>query len=681
MARKYFDNALSWLQFVRRVLAQAENENTPLLERVNYVAIVSELLDEFFQVRIAELEERQEAGMRGLPVKAGGARRRLAEVRAGVEEIYARQSAIFRTVIQPGLAEIGAPVRLWDSLDDQDRKILCDVFHEQLFPVLTPLAVDPAHPFPFISNLSLNLAVMVREPDSRTERFARVKVPPVLPRFVELPDGDGHVPLEQVITAHLDELFPGLEITRCHPFRVTRYNDIDVPDMQVDDLMEAIRSELGRSRFGRVARLEVERNIDPDALRLLVRELEIEDRHVYRVSGLIGLGDLSGQAGMDFPRHRWPPYQPVTPPRVAAGDDLFEVISRGDLLVHHPYESFGATTGEFLRQAARDPQVLAIKQTLYRASPDSSVVNALIEAAERGKQVAALVELKARFEEARNIERAEALEEAGAHVAYGLVGLKTHAKLCLVVRREGSDLVRYVHTSTGNYNERTARLYEDIGFFTRDPEIGADVSGLFNHLTGYGARRSYGKLLVAPAHLREQLLEMVERESSYEDGHVVAKMNSLVDQPMIDALYRASQAGTRIELIVRGICRLRPGVPGMSENITVRSIVGRFLEHSRIVRFGRPERGFTYYIGSADWMPRNLDRRVESLTPIEDPALQERLEEILDLCRADDHLSWLLQPDGSYLRRGGTGQVDLHQSLMERALRRSPLSAAGGKTG
>lgn len=686
MARKYFDNALSWLAFARRVAAQAENENTPLLERVNYLAIVSELLDEFFQVRIAGLEERQEAGMRGLPVETGGARRLLAEVRAGVEEIYARQSEVFRGVIQPALREIGKPIRLWDSLDERDRKIMGDVFHQQLFPVLTPLAVDPAHPFPFISNLSLNLAVMVREPASpadpaggaeRTERFARVKVPPVLRRFVELPDGDGHVPLEQVITAHLDELFPGLEITRCHPFRVTRYNDLEVPDMQVDDLMEAIRSELGRSRFGRVARLEVERDIDPDVLELLMREMEIEDRHVYRVSGLIGLGSLSSQAGMDFPKHRWPPFQPVTPLRVAAGRDLFEVIRRGDLLVHHPYESFAATTGEFLRQAADDPQVLAVKQTLYRASPDSSIVSSLIAAAERGKQVVALVELKARFEEARNIERAVALEEAGAHVVYGLVGLKTHAKLCLVVRREGSDLVRYVHTSTGNYNERTARLYEDIGFFTRDPEIGADVSELFNHLTGYGSRRSYGKLLVAPAELRDRLLEMIEEESSHEDGHIVAKMNSLVDQPMIDALYRASQAGTRVDLIVRGICRLRPGMEGLSENITVRSIVGRFLEHSRIVRFGRPDRGFTYYIGSADWMPRNLDRRVESLTPIEDPALQERLEEILDLCRADDHLSWLLQADGSYARRGGTGEVDLHQSLMERALRRSSLSGAG----
>ena len=679
MAKKYFDNALSWLAFVRRVAAQAENDKTPLLERVNYLAIVSELLDEFFQVRIAELEERQEAEMRGLPVKTGGARRLLAEVRAGVEEIYARQSQVFREVIQPALREIGKPIRLWDSLDEQDRKIMGDVFHQQLFPVLTPLAVDPAHPFPFISNLSLNLAVMVREPGSSTdtERFARVKVPPVLRRFVELPDGDGHVPLEQVITAHLDELFPGLEITRCHPFRVTRYNDVDVPDMQVDDLLEAIRSELGRSRFGRVARLEVERDIHPDVLDLLMREMEIQDRHVYRVSGLIGLGSLSSQAGMDFPEHRWPPYQPVTPLRVTAGRDLFEVISRGDLLVHHPYESFAATTGEFLRQAAYDPQVLAIKQTLYRASRDSSIVSSLIEAAERGKQVVALVELKARFEEARNIERAEALEEAGAHVTYGLVGLKTHAKLCLVVRREGSDLVRYVHTSTGNYNERTARLYEDIGFFTRDPEIGADVSELFNHLTGYGSRRSYAKLLVAPAELRPRLLEMIEAESAHKDGHIVAKMNSLVDQQIIDALYQASQAGTRIDLIVRGICRLRPGVEGLSENITVTSIVGRFLEHSRIVRFGRPDRGFVYYIGSADWMPRNLDRRVESLTPIEDPKLQERMEEILDLCRADDHLSWILQEDGSYARRGGGGEVDLHQSLMERALRRSSLSGAG----
>ncbi len=662
---------LSLLEFVRRVTAQAERETTPLLERVRYIAIVSDLIDEIYQVRVAGLDEGLEAGLEEFQDQGVRVGELLHRIRSNVIEISEYQSEVFRSEILPELERIGIRILLWKELDDQHRRYLTDVFHEQVYPVLTPLAVDPAHPFPYISNLSMNLAIMVREPETGIQRFARVKVPPILPRFIELPRREGFVPLEQLISAHLDELFPGMEVTECHPFRLTRNTDYQIAEFETNDLLEALKSELGRRRRGRVMRLEVERDIDPDVLQLLMRELEIEDHHVYRISGLIGLGSLAMLADVDLPDHRWKPYPPAVPARITGNYDFFKVISRGDLLVHHPYESFAASTAEFVHQAAHDPQVLGIKQTLYRTSPDSTIVRSLVTAAELGKQVVALVELKARFEEQRNIARAQTLEEAGVHVVYGLVGLKTHAKLCLVVREEKGKLARYVHTGTGNYNEGTARLYEDVGIFTKDPEIGADVSDLFNQLTGYSKQTSYRKLVVAPASIRSFIIEMIRQESEYPDGHVVAKMNGLVDDTIIEAFYDASRAGTRIDLIVRGACCLRPGVPGMSENITVRSIVGRFLEHSRILRFGRPERGFKYYIGSADLMPRNLDRRVEALIPIEDPEAQKRLEEILDLCRADDHLAWVLQPDGSYEPRRHRGNVNAHQELMERAIERS----------
>ncbi len=662
---------LSLLEFVRRVTAQAERESTPLLERVRYIAIVSDLIDEIYQVRVAGLDEGLEAGLEEFQDQGVRVGELLHRIRSNVIEISEYQSKVFRSEILPELERIGIRILLWEDLDDQHRRYLTDVFHEQVYPVLTPLAVDPAHPFPYISNLSMNLAIMVREPETGIQRFARIKVPPILPRFIELPRREGFVPLEQMISAHLDELFPGMEVTECHPFRLTRNTDYQIAEFETNDLLEALKSELGRRRRGRVMRLEVERDIDPDVLELLMRELEIEDHHVYRISGLIGLGSLAMLASLDLPDHRWKPYPPVVPARTTGNYDFFEMISRGDLLVHHPYESFAASTAEFVHQAAHDPHVLGIKQTLYRTSPDSAIVRSLVTAAELGKQVVALVELKARFEEQRNIARAQTLEEAGVHVVYGLVGLKTHAKLCLVVREEKGKLARYVHTGTGNYNERTARLYEDVGIFTKDPVIGADVSDLFNQLTGYSKQKSYRKLVVAPAKIRSFIIEMIQQESKYPDGHVVAKMNGLVDDTIIKAFYDASRADTRIDLIVRGACCLRPGVPGMSENITVRSIVGRFLEHSRILRFGRPERGFRYYIGSADLMPRNLDRRVEALIPVQDPEAQKRLEEILDLCRADDHLAWVLQPDGSYEPRRHRGNVNAHQELMERAIERS----------
>ena len=663
---------LSLLEFVRRVLAQAERKSTPLLERVRYIAIVSELVDEIFQVRVTGLGEQDEADFQDLDEGGAEAEDLLDQISGIVEDICEHQSRVFRTEVLPALERRGVRILLWSSLKEGDREYLSGVFQEQVFPVLTPLAVDPAHPFPYISNLSMNLAIMVTEPETGTRRFARVKVPPILPRFLELPGHRGFVPLEQVISAHIHQLFPGMEITECHPFRLTRDTDYQLAEFETNDLLEALKSEVGRRRRGRVMRLEVERDIDPEVLDLLMRELEIEDRYVYRISGLLGLGDLTTLADLDLPEHRWKPFTPRVPARISESCGFFEMITRGDLLVHHPYESFAASTADFIHRAAHDPHVLAIKQTLYRTSHDSSIARSLVTAAELGKQVVALVELKARFDEQRNIERAQTLEKAGVHVVYGLVGLKTHAKFCLVVRQENGELARYVHTSTGNYNDRTARLYEDVGLFTKDPEIGADVSDLFNQLTGYSRQKSYRKLVVAPTEIRSFLMEMIHREAEREGGgHVVAKVNGLVDERIITALYDASRAGARIDLIVRGVSCLRPGIPGMSENITVRSIVGRFLEHSRIFRFGRPGRGARYYIGSADLMPRNLDRRVEALIPVEDPEARRRLEEILDLCRADDHLAWELQPDGSYERRGPKNDVDVQHTLLARARQRA----------
>lgn len=669
---RYLNRELSWLDFNRRVLALAENEAIPLLERTKFVAIFNDNLDEFFQVRVAGLEEQVAAGVRVGPPDGLTPRETLEGIREKVIDMYERLSVLMRSDLTPRLEEIGIRVVLWGSLDQDDRAAMYEIFKEQLFPVLTPLAVDPAHPFPYISNLSLNLAVLVRDPETDASRFARVKVPDVLPRFVALPDGERFVPLEQVIGANLSDLFPGMEIVERHPFRVTRNADLEVEEDLADDLLEAIESELVRRRFGRVVRLEVERNISTGILDLLKRELEIDDPQVYRIKGLLGLGGLWALEGVDRPDHRYEPFTPTIPPRLSEPDQsIFEVLKRGDVLVHHPYDSFMASTAEFIRQAARDPNVLAIKQTLYRISADSPIARSLMEAADEGKQVVVLVELKARFDEERNIEWARSLEEAGVHVVYGMVGLKTHTKVTLVIRNEGEMLARYAHIGTGNYNDRTARLYEDIGILTADPELGADLSDLFNVLTGYSRQKSYRKLVVAPVELRPRIMELIHREAAYDDGHIVMKMNSLVDAEVIDALYEASQAGTRIDLIVRGICCLRPGVPGLSENIKVRSLLGRYLEHSRIYRFGRPSRGFEYLIGSADMMPRNLDRRIEAVTPVDDVALQERLEEILDLNRADDHLAWILGPDGEWTRRTHKNDVDAQLELQERARRRA----------
>jgi polyphosphate kinase len=675
-ALRYLNRELSWLQFNERVLAVAEDPELPLLERAKFLAIFQDNLDEFVQVRIAGLKEQVAADVSGSNPDGLGPAAQLEAIDRIVTELSLRHSRLFCDELVGLLAKEGIRFCDWDELDDDDRAHVVETFETRMFPVLTPLAVDPAHPFPYISNLSLNLAVLVRDPATPGTRFARVKIPPVLPRFLVLPDGERFVPLEQIIAAQLDRLFPGLEVVEHHEFRVTRNADFEVEEEEADDLMLAIESELTRRRFGRVVRLEVGTEMTDEVLGLLVRELEIDHSDVLELPGPLDLSGLWRLTDLDRPDLKAEPFQATTQQRLSAppGEetDLFAVIRAGDVLVQHPYDSFTTSVQAFVEQAARDPKVLAIKQTLYRTSgPGSPIIRALLDAAGEGKQVVALVELKARFDEEANIEWARALEEAGVHVAYGVVGLKTHTKIALVVRSEGDGVRRYAHIGTGNYNDRTARIYEDLGLLTADPDLGADLTDLFNVLTGYSRQSSYRKLVVAPTGFRTRMLELIEREAMAEDGHIVAKMNSLVDAGIIDALYDASQAGTRIELIVRGICCLRPGVPGRSERITVRSVVGRYLEHSRIYRFGSAARGLDYLIGSGDWMPRNLDRRVEALTPVEDPALQQRLEDILQVTLADDVLAWELGPDAVWTRVPTTVGIDTHTTLQGRARERS----------
>jgi polyphosphate kinase len=669
---RYTNRELSWLDFNERVLAIAEDPTTPLLERTKFLAIYSSNLDEFFQVRVAGLKEQQAAGVRTVSPDGLSATDQLEMIRRRMLGLSDRQSRCFHESVAPALEEAGIAFSSYDSLDDDDRKYLDEQFRERVFPVVTPLAVDPAHPFPYISNLSLNLAVFVRNPRTGVTRFARVKVPPILPRFVVMPDGERFVSLEQVIAAHLDALFPGMEIVAHHPFRVTRNADFEIEEEEAHDLLAAIESELTRRRFGRVVRLEVEPGIPDHALELLMREMSVGPEDVYQMPGPLDMAGLFSLGALSRPDLNWPAFNWVTDRRLASVDgeppDIFVAIRKGDLLFHHPYDSFTTSVEAFLAAAATDPDVLAIKQTLYRTSAGSPIMEALIEAANAGKQVAVLVELKARFDEERNIEWARALEEAGVHVVYGLVGLKTHTKTTLVVREEESVIRRYAHIGTGNYNDATARIYEDVGLFTTDDDIGADLSDLFNFLTGYSAQSRYRKLLVAPVELRQRILALIEREASRPDGQIVMKMNALVDAEMIEALYRASESGTRVELIVRGICCLRPGVEGMSSNITVRSIVGRYLEHSRIYRFGADQP--LYYMGSADLMPRNLDRRVEALTPVEDPTLQARLDEMLDVLREDDELAWELKPDGSWVKVPTVKGIETHRRLQELAMER-----------
>ena len=674
--RRYINRETSWLDFNRRVLALAQDPARPLLDRVRFLAIFSWNLDEFFQVRVSGLLEQREAGLPQLSIDGQTAADQIADIRACVLGLQTEVRELLFDTLLPELDEAGIRLVSWADLDDEQRGWTSGVFRERIFPVLTPLSVDPAHPFPYISSLSLNLAVYVRDPSGGGTRFARVKVPPLLPRLLALPDGASFIALEDVIAAHLPDLFPGMEVGDHHVFRVTRDADLDVEEDEAGDLLEEIQTVLFRRRRGAsCVRLEVETGTPPQVVRLLARELQLEEDQIYTSEVPLDLGGLAMLESLDRPALKAEPWTQVTAPALAslgdASPDIFPLLRRDDVIVHHPYESFVTSVESFVRAAAADPQVLAIKQTLYRTSVDSPIVKALGRAAQAGKQVVALVELKARFDEEANINWARTLERAGAHVVYGVVGLKTHAKVCLVVRREGGLLRRYAHIGTGNYNSKTASIYEDIGLLTSDQAVCSDVADLFNLLTGYSRQPSYRKLLVAPHTLRAGIMDMIRREADAgPDGEIVLKVNSLGDQEVIEALYDASRTGTRIDLAVRGVCCLRPGVPGVSEGIRVRSIVGRFLEHSRIFRFGTPERGRRYLIGSADIMPRNLDHRVEAVVPVKRPDLQQRLDEILDAVFDDDVLGWELDHDGTWHKvpegKGLNAQAELMRLATER---------------
>lgn len=683
----YFNRELSWLEFNNRVLHEALDPRTPLLERLKFLAIFSSNLDEYFMVRVAALKQQVEAQVSKLTSDGSTPQQQLDAISKRLLPMVSQQHSYFEQTLRPKLATSGIYILDYIDLNQEQRNYLHRYFQEQVFPVLTPLAVDPSHPFPYLSNLSLNLAVVVRDPDSQEELFARVKVPEVLPRFLSLP-GDLQwpqkgksavwtgVPLEQVIAHNLEALFPGMDIQEYHPFRITRNADLTVEEDEADDLLLAIEQELRKRRFGGSAvRMEVQA-IMPRGLReMLVEELALCDQDVYVVEGLLGLKDLMSFVGLPVPELKDPVWTPVVPPRLRNsdrkdldesmshsddGEDIFTVIRRGDLMLHHPYHSFRATVQRFITEAAHDRSVLAIKMTLYRTSGDSPIVNALIEAAQNGKQVAVLVELKARFDEENNIGWARKLEQAGVHVVYGLVGLKTHTKVVMVVRREDGCIRRYVHIGTGNYNPKTAGLYTDLGLLSCREDLGSDLTDLFNYLTGYSRQVSYRNLLVAPVNMRDRFLALIRREAEFcrlqtdsgsgSCGRIVAKMNALVDPQIIVALYEASQAGVKIDLIIRGICCLRPGVEGVSENIKVISIIGRFLEHSRMFYFfnsGDEE----VYIGSADWMQRNLTRRVEAIARVEDPTIAKELQEILGVMLADNRQAWDLQSGGHYSQR------------------------------
>jgi polyphosphate kinase len=668
---RYLNREFSLLDYCERLLARAENQALTLRERVVALHYFAQNLDDFFQIRVAGLKEQLEAAAATVSPDGLTPAAQLAAIRRRVEELYRRQYRLFAEELLGALAEAGIVLVDAAGLEGPDAERVAAYFRERIFPVLTPLAVDPAHPFPYISHLSLNLAALVRHPDRGLSRFARVKVPPSLPRWVEV--GQGRlVPLEQVIAVHLPALFPGMRIISSSAFRLTRDNDLEVREEGADDLLVTIRDELLRHRRrAQAVRLEITAEMPEEVLALLVRELELEPDDVYRLPGLLDLSAAGDLPGLDRPDLGPEPLPPAVPPRLVGTPDLFAAIRRGPLLVHHPYESFTGSVVAFTEQAARDPDVLAIKQTLYRTSgPTSPIVLALARAAEAGKQVVALVELKARGDEQANIQWAQALEESGVHVVYGLVGLKTHAKLTLVVRQEPGGIRRYVHVATGNYNQLTALGYEDLGLFTVDPELGADASELFNFLSGFSEQTRYRRMLAAPTGLRPELLRLIREEAKSGDGRIVIKVNSLVDTQIIDALYDAAAAGVEIDLITRSICCLRPGVPGLSERIRVRSIVGRFLEHSRIFRFGSDRRGPRYYIGSPDLMERNLDRRVEVVVPVTDPELQERLRAVLEVLLADGILAWELGPDGSWrpaAKEGPDSQRRLWEMAQERA--------------
>jgi polyphosphate kinase len=668
-ADRFLNRELSWLDFNSRVLELAEDASLPLLERVKFLAIFAGNLDEFYMVRIAGLKRRQSTGLTVRSPDGLTIREQLARVTDRTQELVHRHAVAFEQDINPRLETEGIRIVHWADLDEAETRRLREYFRDQVFPVLTPLAVDPAHPFPYISGLSLNLAVSVRDPETGAPRFARLKVPNNVPRFVTVgaPDSATFLPLEELIAAHLPTLFPGLEVVDHHLFRVTRNADVEVEEDRDEDLLQALERELARRRFGPAVRLEVTETMDPQILAVLVSELEVSPGDVVTVPGLLDLSALWALYGLDRPELKDEPFVPATHPRLSEGEtpkSVFATLREGDVLVHHPYHSFATSVQRFIEQAAADPHVLAIKQTLYRTSGDSPIVNALIGAAEAGKQVVVLVEVKARFDEEANISWARSLERAGCHVVYGLVGLKTHCKTALVVRRENGVIRRYVHIGTGNYNPKTARQYEDLGILTADPRVGADLTDLFNTLTGYSRQTSYRQLMVAPHGIRAGLLEKIRREARHalegRPAGIRFKVNSLVDEKLIDALYEAARAGVPVELFIRGICALRPGVPGLSENIRTRSIVGRFLEHSRVMSFtngGEPE----WWLGSADLMHRNLDRRVEVLLRVCDDTAQRQLQGMFDAAMAPGVRCWELGPDGAWTR---SGERDYQAGLM-----------------
>ena len=670
---RFINRELSWLDFNSRVLAQAEDPSVPLLERVKFCAIWSSNLDEFFQVRVAGLKDQLAGQFTGTTPDGRTAAQQLYEIRTEVDAQMDRAARCL-SGLNVELADAGIEILNWDDLDDEDRKFLSGEFDDRIYPVLTPLAVDLGHPFPYISNLSLSLGVLMIDPADGHQRFARLKVPATFGRFLRLPDEHRFVPIEQVVAAHLPTLFPGMEITETVAFRVTRNADLAVDEGEAQDLLAAVEVELRRRRFRSVVRLEVEHLVSSEIRSLLIDELDIERDDVYEVDTLLELSSLWDLFAVDRPDLKNPAWKSVNPlPSATTGDqpiDLFARIREGDILVHHPYDSFTATVQEFIWQAANDPKVLAIKLTLYRTSGDSPIVRSLIRAAESGKQVAVVVELKARFDEEANIEWARRLEQAGVHVAYGLVGLKVHAKTCLVVREEADGVRRYCHIGTGNYNSITARVYTDLGLFTSDPEIGVDLTQLFNSLTGYGRNIEFRRLVPAPQGLRPTVTKLIRNEAARgPEGRIIIKINSLADADMVEALYEASQAGVDIDLIVRAICCLRPGVPGMSETIRVRSLIGRYLEHSRIYYFGNGEDigAPAYYIGSADLMPRNLNRRIEALVAVVDPGLRRRLDQVLEINLKDDTLAWDLLPDATWQRVPKSTGFEAHTAFEQLA--------------
>ena len=676
----YLNRELSWLEFNRRVLWEGRDPRNPLLERLKFLAIFSSNLDEFFQVRVAGLKQQLAAGYHERTADGMTPEDQLDAISAVVRGMQRQHSECLLQDVLPGLAAAGIHVLDMADTTEDDRRHLDQYFQTHVFPVLTPLAVDPAHPFPYISNLSVSLAVVLRDAEG-DERFARVKVPKILPRWVPLPEPNRFVPLEQLIAANLESLFPGIEILGSYTFRITRNTEYEIDHDEAEDLLSLIQEEVRNRRFGEVTRLEVHPTMPAELRKMLLAEFAEEQESripwltaedVYDVSGPMDGSDLMVLAGIDAPALKDPVYHPATPARFTSGRDMFEVIREGDVLVHHPFDSFTSTVERFMQVAVDDPNVLAIKLTLYRTGGDSSIAKLMLQAAERGKQVAVLIELRARFDEESNIIWAQRLEDAGVHVSYGVAGLKTHSKVMLVVRREGDGIRRYVHLGTGNYNPRTSRIYTDFGLFTCQSEIGADLTDLFNVLTGFAAPAGYRKLIVAPNGMREAFIQRIQREIEFaqqgQPARILAKMNALVDPDIILALYEASRAGVTVDLIVRGICCLTPGLPGVSDNIRVISIVGRFLEHSRAFYFrngGEEE----VYIASADWMPRNLDRRIEVAGPVLDPAHRNTVRDIMELMWTDNRQAWDLKSSGTYTQRTPPSPEEeraTHQLLMER---------------